>query len=81
MRPIDAEALENDVRKRICNNCDKHNGNWCRACWVDDMLGEIDDAPTIEVVPKELYEQILWERNIAMEQLEEHGIGFASKKE
>ena len=41
----------------------------------------IRNAPTIEVVPKELYEQILWERNIAMEQLEEHGIGFASKKE
>lgn len=40
----------------------------------------IRNAPTIEVVPKELYEQILWERNIAMEQLEEHGIGFASKK-
>ena len=32
----------------------------------------IRNAPTIEVVPKELYEQILWERNIAMEQLEEH---------
>lgn len=41
----------------------------------------IRHAPTIEVVPKELYEQILWERNIAMEQLEENGIGFASKKE
>lgn len=40
----------------------------------------IRNAPTIEVVPKELYEQILWERNIAMEQLEEHGIGFAAKK-
>lgn len=40
----------------------------------------IRNAPTIEVVPKELYEQILWERNIAMEQLEEYGIGFASKK-
>ena len=45
------------------------------------VLTVLSTAPTIEVVPKELYEQILWERNIAMEQLEEHGIGFASKKE
>lgn len=52
-----------------------------RAECLKEVIKRLNNAPTIEVVPKELYEQILWERNIAMEQLEEHGIGFASKKE
>lgn len=51
MRLIDAEAFESDVRKRYCKGCDNSNGIWCGACWVDDMLGEIEDAHTIEAKP------------------------------
>ena len=75
MRPIDADKVL------------KHSfdGHYCVGGFsVFETVvpaSVIETAPTIEVVPKELYEQILWERNIAMEQLEEHGIGFASKKE
>lgn len=48
---MDKAAFEADVRKRYCHGCDNANGLKCRACWVDDMLGEVDDAPTI--VPAE----------------------------
>ena len=50
-RLIDADAFETDVRCRYCHECDNYNGLKCKACWVDDMLGEIEDAPTI--VPAE----------------------------
>lgn len=79
MRPIDAEALEEKIENLITRF--KALGRKQVAEDYNFVLTVLSTAPTIEVVPKELYEQILWERNIAMEQLEEHGIGFASKKE
>lgn len=39
------------------------------------------DQPAADVVSRELFEQIKWERDIAMSQLEEHGIAFGMKKE
>ena len=46
-RYIDAEAFESSARERYCTDCDNSNGVKCRACWVDDMLGEVEDAPTV----------------------------------
>ena len=46
-RLIDADAFEKDCRKRLCHECDNYNGVKCKACWVDDMIGEVTDAPTI----------------------------------
>ena len=46
-RYIDADAFDADCRKRYCTDCNNYNGVKCRACWVDDMLGEVDDAPTV----------------------------------
>lgn len=77
MRPIDAEALKTKIQKIKAEALE--HGFAPESVCGDIFLNFLDNAPTIEVVPKELYEQILWERNIAMEQLEEHGIGFASK--
>ena len=48
MRLIDADALQADMKKRYCADCNSYNGVRCRACWVDDACGEIDDAPTID---------------------------------
>ena len=62
MRCIDADALLDEVMDRHCNDCDRRkgikNGKYriiysigeapCRACDVDDLKGEIEDAPTIE---------------------------------
>ena len=46
---IDADAFEASVRERYCKCCDDLSGIKCKACWVDDMLGEIDLAPEVEV--------------------------------
>lgn len=62
MRPIDADALLDDVFERYCKECDKRkgikNGKYriiynvgdapCRACSVDDMKDDLENAPTIE---------------------------------
>ena len=76
MRLIDAEAFIENLKKFLPGI----HQTYLAAAVMRIVKEVIDKQPTIEVVPKELYEQILWKRNIAMEQLEEHGIGFASKK-
>lgn len=39
-------------------------------------LDKLSEAPTVEGVPLEVWEQTAWERDIAIGQLEEHGITF-----
>ena len=65
MRLIDADALCDDVMKRYCKDCEKRKGmkrgKWrviyeiggapCRACDVDDLKMELDEAPTIDAEP------------------------------
>ena len=36
----------------------------------------IDQMPTVDAVSRGVHDQVRWERDIAMEQLEEHGIPF-----
>ena len=52
---IELEAFLKDIEKRYCLPCKEagkdHNGCMCRACWVDDMRGEVIDAPTADVAP------------------------------
>lgn len=64
-RLIDADALCDDVMKRYCKDCEKRKGmkrgKWrviyeigeapCRACDVDDLKMELDEAPTIDAEP------------------------------
>jgi hypothetical protein len=46
MRLIDADALEADIKRAYCTECDNYGGVRCRACGTDDALDLIDDAPT-----------------------------------
>ena len=43
---IDREAFKKSVEEHYCKPCKAEgkdrNGCWCRACWVDDMLDEVD---------------------------------------
>lgn len=52
---IDKEALKKSVEERYCEPCKTegkdHNGCWCRACWVDDMLDEVECFQTSDVAP------------------------------
>ena len=64
MRLIDADALIDVLTQRCCKNCDKRMGTKngkrrmiyeigeapCRACYVDDVKMELDEAPTIDAV-------------------------------
>lgn len=52
---IDREAFKKSVEERYCKPCKAekkdHNGCWCRACWVDDMLDEVDCFRPSDVAP------------------------------
>lgn len=63
MRLIDADALIDDLMERYCKECNKRkgikNGKYriiyeigeapCRACEVDDVKAELEEAPTADV--------------------------------
>ena len=44
-----------DCKGRYCSPCKEQGKDWngvrCRACWVDDMLLEVLDAPAADVEP------------------------------
>ena len=52
---IDREAFLKGIEERYCLPCKgegkDHSGCKCRACWVDDMCGEVIDAPAADVAP------------------------------
>lgn len=52
---IKRETFLKDIEERYCLPCKEagkdHNGCMCRACWVDDMRGEVIDAPAADVAP------------------------------
>ena len=43
------------------------------------FLQTVEDAPSADVVSRGVYDQVQWERDMAMQQLEEHGIPFCGK--
>ena len=52
---IEREAFLENIEERYCTPCKAegrdHHGCMCRACWVDDMCGEVIDAPAADVAP------------------------------
>lgn len=46
---------------------------------AEEARKAVNDAPAADVVSKGVYEQVQWERDMAMQQLEEHGIPFGAK--
>ena len=52
---IEREKFLNDIEARYCVPCKMagkdYSGAACLACCVDDMAGEIDDAPVADVAP------------------------------
>lgn len=52
---IDKEAFKKSVEERYCKPCKAakkdYNGCRCRACWVDDMLDEVDCFQPSDVAP------------------------------
>lgn len=52
---IDRVKLIADMKKRYCEPCmankKDYNGVRCRACWVGDATGEVNDAQEEDVAP------------------------------
>ena len=44
-----------------------------------DWMAFIDKEPAVDVISKGLYEQIKWERDVALAQLEEYGVSLGEK--
>ena len=59
-----------DTLKAIDNDDDCH---W----WYED---KIEKVPAVDAVPTEVLRQVQWERDIAIQQLAEYGVGFGEKK-
>ena len=53
-RLIDANALVDGIEKRYCKSCEEKHEDYnhirYRACWVDDMVGELESAITVDAV-------------------------------
>lgn len=50
-RLIDADAMIAEFKKQYCTDCENYGGVKCRACWVDDAMCMIEDAPTLDAIP------------------------------
>lgn len=52
---IDKKAFLKGIKERYCLPCKgagkDHDGCKCRACWVDDICGDVIDAPAADVAP------------------------------
>lgn len=46
---------------------------------IRDVIQRIKNAPAVDAVSRGLFEQYKWERDIAISQLEDLGIGFGQK--
>ena len=80
-RLIDADALMDTLRKDFT---EEENDNHFLAedwWWAATVRKTIENAPTVDAVPVKGVEQLKWERDTAIQQLEEHGIPFCGKAE
>ena len=74
--------LEEEARKRLLKtprNADEFLIHKVQFNEISNLKNEIMDTPTVEAVPKSYADQIRWERDIAIEQLNEIGCGFGQK--
>lgn len=67
MRLIDADAIR--LKQHFFEEVDN----------VPKFYDWLDEQPTVDAVPVKVIEQFKWERDTAIQQLEEHGIPFCGK--
>jgi hypothetical protein len=48
---IDKEKLLEELKLTFCKDCHQYKDIHCRSCYIDDVLLEIEDMPTADVVP------------------------------
>ena len=79
MRAIDADEVLKTYKKWIPQLVLPEDEGDRRG--VETCIAVLEDAPTLEVVSKGLYDQIKWERDIALEQLADLGLCLGQKIE
>lgn len=70
---------KNRARQFVCGHCNEVCSE--EPCEPEDCdwMAFIDKEPAADVVSKGLYEQIKWERDVALAQLEEYGVSLGEK--
>ena len=76
-RYIDAESLKRRMDETLG---DPETGDMGKLLNII-IAGCIDDTPTADVVSREVFEQVKWERDTAIQQLEELGYGLGERRE
>ena len=93
MRMIDADALIDDLMERYCKECNKRkgikNGKYriiyeigeapCRACEVDDVKAELEEAPTADVPERNVGEWIITEHHSNYDDWDDYTCPFCRK--
>ena len=80
-RLIEVETVIEKIRKANCADCYSCNGVLCRACLVDDFISLLEDSPKVDAVSRGVHDQVRWERDVAIEQLESYGVSLGEKAE
>ena len=70
---------KNRAKQFVCGHCNEVcSEEPCKPSDCD-WMAFIDKEPAADVVSKGLYEQIKWERDVALAQLEEYGVSLGEK--
>ena len=70
---------KNRAKQFVCGHCNEVCSEEPCESSDCDWMAFIDKEPAADVVSKGLYEQIKWERDVALAQLEEYGVSLGEK--
>ena len=68
-----------DFKKNLCHYCNTYMSEEpCEPseCWVHDVIAQTD---TVDAVSRGVHDQVRWERDVAIGQLESYGISLGEK--
>lgn len=79
VKMISLDALMNfPIRK---DHYDKEHGNEHYIFGVESVLEYAQNLPSMDAVPAGAYEQVAWERDVAVQQLKDYGVGLGQVKD
>lgn len=79
VKMISLDALMDfPIRK---DHYDKEHGNEHYIFGVEAVLEYAQNLPSVDAVPAGAYEQVAWERDLAVQQLKDYGVGLGQAKD
>ena len=79
VKMISLDALMDfPIRK---DHYDKEHGNEHYIFGVESVLEYAQNLPSVDAVPAGAYEQVAWERDLAVQQLKDYGVGLGQTKD